>query len=94
MSQAGEGRKQFLSVPHRLEADVAESCDWKMVVKVPCASKGGFSPPFLQLGCLFWAHCGSSSVLFLPNPVLVSRGMCWALFPDAALIGWVCSPKA
>lgn len=46
MSQAGEGRKQSLRVPHGLEADVAYSCNWKTVVKVPCASRVDFLHPF------------------------------------------------
>lgn len=76
MSQAGVGRKQSLKVPCGLEADVAKSCNWKTVVRVPCASRVDFLYPFCR-----WAHCGSSSVLFLPHPVLVSRGMCWDFIP-------------
>lgn len=51
MSQAGVGRKQSLKVPHGLEADVAESCNWKTVVRVPCAIRVDFLYPFCR-----WAH--------------------------------------
>lgn len=57
MSQAREGRKQSLRVPHGLEADVAEFCNWKMVVKMLCASRVDFLHPFYS-----WDVCSGHTV--------------------------------
>lgn len=70
MSQAGEGRKQFLSVPRGLEADVVESCNWEMVVKVLCASRVDFLHAFCS-----WDVCSGHTVyLALSSSFQI---LCW-----------------
>lgn len=78
MSQAGEGRKQSLRVPHGLEADVAYSCNWKTVVKVPCASRVDFLHPFCS-----WDVCSGHTV----DPALSSsfQILCWSAEECAGL---------